>query len=153
MAAIIFEPIQGEGGFNVAPPELVAAIRRICDEHGIVMIADEVQSGFARTGKLFAMEHYADKPDLMTMAKSLAGGMPLSGVVGRAEIMDAPAPGGLGDLCRQPACGGRRARGAEDYRQRVTVRPRLPSGDRLKATLEEIQGTYPALVAIRGEDR
>jgi 4-aminobutyrate aminotransferase len=70
----------------------VAAIRRICDEHGIVMIADEVQSGFARTGKLFAMDHYADKPDLMTMAKSLAGGMPLSGVVGRAEIMDAPAP-------------------------------------------------------------
>lgn len=74
------------------------------------------------------MEHYADKPDLMTMAKSLAGGMPLSGVVGRAEIMDAPAPGGLGDLCRQPAGGGRRARGAEYYRQRVTVRPRPTSG-------------------------
>ncbi|EOL9910354.1 aminotransferase class III-fold pyridoxal phosphate-dependent enzyme, partial [Escherichia coli O157:H7] len=77
VAAIIFEPVQGEGGFNVAPKELVAAIRRLCDEHGIVMIADEVQSGFARTGKLFAMDHYADKPDLMTMAKSLAGGMPL----------------------------------------------------------------------------
>ena len=101
VAAIIFEPIQGEGGFNVAPPELVAAIRRICDEHGIVMIADEVQSGFARTGKLFAMEHYADKPDLMTMAKA-AGGMPLSGVVGRAEIMDAPAPGGLGTYAGGP---------------------------------------------------
>ena len=72
VAAIIFEPVQGEGGFNVAPKELVAAIRRLCDEHGIVMIADEVQSGFARTGKLFAMDHYADKPDLMTMAKSLA---------------------------------------------------------------------------------
>ena len=129
VAAIIFEPIQGEGGFNVAPPELVAAIRRICDEHGIVMIADEVQSGFARTGKLFAMEHYADKPEL-TMAKSLAGGMPLSGVVGRADIMDAPAPGGLGGhLCRQPACGGRRARGAEDYRQRVAVRA-CPSAGR-----------------------
>ena len=96
VAAIIFEPVQGEGGFNVAPKELVAAIRRLCDEHGIVMIADEVQSGFARTGKLFAMDHYADKPDLMTMAKSLAGGMPLSGVVGNANIMDAPAPGGLG---------------------------------------------------------
>ena len=117
------------------------------------MIADEVQSGFARTGKLFAMEHYADKPDLMTMAKSPAGGMPLSGVVGRAEIMDAPAPGGLGNLCRQPAGGGRRARGAEYYRQRVTVRPRPTSGRSTESHPEEIQGTFPALVAIREEDR
>ncbi|MBW9337004.1 aminotransferase class III-fold pyridoxal phosphate-dependent enzyme, partial [Herbaspirillum sp. RU 5E] len=84
------EPVQGEGGFNVAPPELMRGLRELCDKHGIVFIADEVQSGFARTGKLFAMEHYDVKPDLITMAKSLAGGMPLSGVVGRAEIMDAP---------------------------------------------------------------
>ena len=96
VAAIILEPVQGEGGFNIAPTELVAAIRRLCDTHGIVMIADEVQTGFARTGKLFDKDHYDDKPDILTMAKSLAGGMPLSAVAGRSEVMDAPAPGGLG---------------------------------------------------------
>lgn len=96
VAAIIIEPIQGEGGFYVAPNDLMVKIRQICDQHGIVMIADEVQTGYGRTGKLFAMEHYSVKPDLVTMAKSLAGGMPLSAVCGKASIMDAPAPGGLG---------------------------------------------------------
>lgn len=96
VAAIVLEPVQGEGGFNVAPPEFMQALRALCDEQGILLIADEVQTGFARTGKLFAMEHYAVKPDLITMAKSLAGGMPLSAVAGRADVMDAPAPGGLG---------------------------------------------------------
>ena len=96
VAAIIIEPIQGEGGFYVMPPALMVAIRALCDQHGSVMIADEIQTGFARTGKLFAMDHHTVVPDLMTMAKSLAGGMPLSAVCGRAEIMDAPAPGGLG---------------------------------------------------------
>ncbi|MFJ3457913.1 4-aminobutyrate--2-oxoglutarate transaminase [Scandinavium goeteborgense] len=96
VAAIILEPVQGEGGFNVAPADFMQGLRKLCDTHGILLIADEVQTGFARTGKLFAMEHYDAKPDLMTMAKSLAGGMPLSAVAGRAEVMDAPAPGGLG---------------------------------------------------------
>lgn len=96
VAAIILEPVQGEGGFNVAPGEFMHALRALCDTHGILLIADEVQTGFARTGKLFAMEHYSMQPDLITMAKSLAGGMPLSAVSGRADIMDAPAPGGLG---------------------------------------------------------
>ncbi|MRS18737.1 4-aminobutyrate--2-oxoglutarate transaminase [Enterobacteriaceae bacterium RIT692] len=96
VAAIVLEPIQGEGGFHVAPPEFFSRLRALADEHGILLIADEVQTGFARTGKLFAMDHYAVKPDLITMAKSLAGGMPLSAVSGRAEIMDAPGPGGLG---------------------------------------------------------
>ncbi len=96
VAAIIIEPVQGEGGFLITPPELMRALRARCDEHGILLIADEVQTGFGRTGKLFAMEHYDVKPDLMTMAKSLAGGYPLSGVVGRAEVMDAPVVGGLG---------------------------------------------------------
>lgn len=96
VAAIVLEPIQGEGGFHVAPPEFFNRLRALADEHGILLIADEVQTGFARTGKLFAMDHYAVKPDLITMAKSLAGGMPLSAVSGRAEIMDAPGPGGLG---------------------------------------------------------
>ncbi|KIF82852.1 4-aminobutyrate--2-oxoglutarate transaminase [Noviherbaspirillum autotrophicum] len=96
VAAIILEPVQGEGGFYPAPVEFMRALRELCNQHGILLIADEVQTGFARTGKLFAMEHYGVVPDLMTMAKSLAGGMPLSAVCGRAEIMDAPAPGGLG---------------------------------------------------------
>ncbi|MBP0532574.1 aminotransferase class III-fold pyridoxal phosphate-dependent enzyme, partial [Mycobacterium tuberculosis] len=96
VAAVIFEPVQGEGGFYQMPADFVRAIRALCDEHGIVMIADEVQTGFARTGKLFAMEHTGVLPDITTMAKGLAGGLPLSAVTGRAEIMDAPAPGGLG---------------------------------------------------------
>jgi 4-aminobutyrate aminotransferase len=96
VAAIIVEPIQGEGGFYVVPQEFMVALRALCDQHGIVLIADEIQTGFARTGKMFAMEHYGVLPDIMTLAKSLAGGMPLSAVCGRAEIMDAPAPGGLG---------------------------------------------------------
>ena len=85
----------GEGGFNIAPADFMQ-LRALCDTHGILLIADEVQSGFARTGKLFSMEHHCVKPDLITMAKSPAGGMPLSAVSGRAEVMDAPAPGGLG---------------------------------------------------------
>ena len=96
VAAIIIEPVQGEGGFLITPPELMRALRKVCDDNGILLIADEVQTGFGRTGKMFAMEHYDVKPDLMTMAKSLAGGYPLSGVVGRAEVMDAPVTGGLG---------------------------------------------------------
>jgi 4-aminobutyrate aminotransferase/(S)-3-amino-2-methylpropionate transaminase len=96
VAAIIIEPVQGEGGFYVAPFEFLRTLRSICDKHGILLISDEIQSGFARTGKLFAIEHSGVKPDLITTAKSLAGGMPLSGVIGRAAIMDAPDPGGLG---------------------------------------------------------
>lgn len=97
VAAIIFEPIQGEGGFNIAPAEFVSKLRALCDQHGILLIADEIQTGFARTGKLFASEYYPDaKPDLITMAKSLGGGLPISAVSGRAEVMDAPLPGGLG---------------------------------------------------------
>jgi len=96
VAAIIIEPVQGEGGFYPAPFDFLQKIRALCDQHGIVMIADEVQSGFARTGRLFAIEHSGVEPDLMTIAKSLAGGFPLSGVIGKADIMDAPGPGGLG---------------------------------------------------------
>ena len=96
VAAIIIEPVQGEGGFHTAPPELLKALRKICDDNGILLIADEIQSGFARTGKMFAIEHSGVEPDLVTIAKSLAGGFPLSGVIGRAAIMDATEPGGLG---------------------------------------------------------
>ncbi|WIJ27170.1 4-aminobutyrate--2-oxoglutarate transaminase [Devosia sp. RR2S18] len=96
VAAIIIEPVQGEGGFLPAPAELLQALRAICDDHGIVLIADEVQTGFARTGKMFGIEHSGVEPDLVTIAKSLAGGFPLSGVIGRSSIMEAAAPGGLG---------------------------------------------------------
>ncbi len=96
VAAIIIEPVQGEGGFYPAPFDFLRQLRALCDEHGILLIADEVQSGFARTGKLFAIEHSGIVPDMITVAKSMAGGFPLSGVVGRADVMNAPAPGGLG---------------------------------------------------------
>ncbi|HEX7389157.1 MAG TPA: 4-aminobutyrate--2-oxoglutarate transaminase [Acidiphilium sp.] len=96
VAAIVIEPVQGEGGFIPAPAELLQALRKLCDQHGILLVVDEVQTGFGRTGKMFAIEHSGVKPDMITVAKSLAGGFPLSGVIGRAEVMDAPEPGGLG---------------------------------------------------------
>jgi 4-aminobutyrate aminotransferase/(S)-3-amino-2-methylpropionate transaminase len=96
VAAIIIEPVQGEGGFYAAPAELLRKLRALCDSHGIVLIADEIQSGFGRTGRMFAIEHSGIEPDLITIAKSVAGGVPLAGVIGKAEIMDAPVPGGLG---------------------------------------------------------
>lgn len=96
VAAIVIEPVLGEGGFYVAPFEFLRRLRELCDEHGIVFVADEIQAGFARTGKMFGIEHSGVVPDLITVAKSLAGGLPLSGVIGKAGIMDAPAPGGLG---------------------------------------------------------
>ena len=96
VAAIIIEPVQGEGGFHVAPDELLAALRRLCDQHGILLIVDEVQSGFGRTGKMFAVEYSGVRADLVTVAKSLAGGMPLAAVIGRAEVMDKVGAGGLG---------------------------------------------------------
>ena len=96
VAAIIVEPVQGEGGFYVAPKEFIVRLRELCDRHGIILIADEIQSGAGRTGKMFAMEHYGVAADLYTLAKSLGGGFPLAAVVGRAEVMDACGPGGLG---------------------------------------------------------
>jgi 4-aminobutyrate aminotransferase/(S)-3-amino-2-methylpropionate transaminase len=96
VAAIIIEPVLGEGGFYVAPTELLRKLRALCDQHGILLIVDEIQTGFARTGRMFAIEHSGIEPDLMTIAKSVAGGLPLSAVIGKADVMDAPGPGGLG---------------------------------------------------------
>ncbi|MGB5258721.1 MAG: 4-aminobutyrate--2-oxoglutarate transaminase [Woeseiaceae bacterium] len=96
VAAMVIEPVQGEGGFYPVPPGFLKSLRDLCDQHGIVLVVDEIQTGFGRTGKLFAVEHAGIEPDLMTVAKSLAGGFPLSGVIGKAEIMDAVDPGGLG---------------------------------------------------------
>ncbi|MHA6313648.1 4-aminobutyrate transaminase [Pantoea sp. S-LA4] len=151
VAAIIFEPVQGEGGFNVAPPELIAAIRHLCDEHGIVMIADEVQSGFARTGKLFAMDHYTHQPDLMTMAKSLAGGMPLSGVVGKADIMDAPSPGGLGGTYAGNPMAVAAAHAVLDIIEDEKLCQRADAlGERLRIALLDCKESCPELAQVRG---
>ncbi|MDE2173779.1 MAG: 4-aminobutyrate--2-oxoglutarate transaminase [Betaproteobacteria bacterium] len=155
VAAIIFEPIQGEGGFNVIQAEAVKWLRALCDQHGIVLIADEVQTGFGRTGKLFAMEHFFEQtgvlPDLMTIAKSLASGMPLSAVTGRAEIMDAPAPGGLGGTYAGNPMAVAAAHAVID----VMHDEQLPArgqrlGDQLKARLEGLRAQVPQISDVRG---
>jgi 4-aminobutyrate aminotransferase len=151
VAAIVFEPVQGEGGFNVIQAEAVKWLRQLCDEHGIVLIADEIQTGFGRTGKLFAMEHFGVIPDLMTIAKSLAGGVPLSAVTGKAEIMDAPAPGGLGGTYAGNPLAVAAAHAVID----VMRDERLPErgqmlGDRLKSVLQEMRAAVPQIADIRG---
>lgn len=151
VAAIIFEPVQGEGGFYQAPVEFVRALRKLCSEHGIVLIADEVQTGFARTGKLFAMHHYDVVPDLMTIAKSLAGGMPLSGVVGRAEIMDAAAPGGLGGTYAGNPLAVASAHAVLEIIDEEKLSERaVVLGDRLKARLLALKAEIPQIADVRG---
>ncbi|MCP3019058.1 4-aminobutyrate--2-oxoglutarate transaminase [Cupriavidus basilensis] len=151
VAAIIFEPVQGEGGFNVAPPAFVKALRAICDEHGILLVADEVQTGFGRTGKLFAMEHYDVAPDLTTMAKSLAGGMPLSAVCGRAEVMDAPAPGGLGGTYAGNPLAVASALAVLEVLEGEQLIPRGAAlGQRLVERLETLKARVPQIAEIRG---
>jgi 4-aminobutyrate aminotransferase len=151
VAAIILEPVQGEGGFYVAPPEFMRAVREICDRHGIVLIADEIQTGFGRTGSLFAMDHYDVVPDLMTVAKSLAGGLPLSGVIGRAEIMDAPAPGGLGGTYAGNPLAIAAAHAVLDVIEEEQLAPRAERlGQRLKARLNALRATVPQISDVRG---
>lgn len=150
-AAIIIEPVQGEGGFNVAPPELMRALRSLCDQHGIVFIADEIQTGFARTGRLFAMEHYDVTPDLITMAKSLAGGMPLSGVCGKAAIMDAPGPGGLGGTyAANPLAVAAALAVMEVIAEERLCERAQQLGQRLTARLEAVRKTQPRIAEVRG---
>ena len=151
VAAIILEPVQGEGGFYAAPPDFMRALRALCDEHGIVLIADEIQTGFARTGKLFAMEHYDVLPDLMTIAKSLAGGMPLSAVCGRAEIMDAPAPGGLGGTYAGNPLAIAAAHAVIDViRDEGLCERAAVLGDRLKERLHGLRRAVPQIADVRG---
>lgn len=149
VAAIILEPVQGEGGFNVCPPEFMRKVREICDEHGIVMIADEVQSGFARSGKLFAMEHFDVKPDVMTMAKSLAGGFVLSGIAGKAEILDAARRGGLGGTYAGNPLGVTAALAVLDVikEEKILERSQL-LGNRLRKFLADLNA--PEVTDIRG---
>jgi 4-aminobutyrate aminotransferase len=151
VAAIIFEPVQGEGGFNVIQAEAVTWLRALCDEHGILMIADEVQTGFGRTGTMFAMEQFGVLPDILVSAKSLAAGMPLSAVTGRAEIMDAPAPGGLGGTY----AGNPMAIAAAHAVIDVMAEEQLPQrgarlGSELKATLEALRPQVPRIHDVRG---
>lgn len=153
VAAILFEPIQGEGGFNVAPAEFIEGLRAICDQHGIVLIADEVQSGFARTGKLFAMDHCPQvKVDLITMAKSLGGGIPISAVAGRAEVMDAPAPGGLGGTYAGNPMAVASALAVLDVINDEKLCQRADRlGHQLTETLTQARQSCPAISAVRGK--
>ncbi|NTB94957.1 4-aminobutyrate--2-oxoglutarate transaminase [Agrobacterium tumefaciens] len=151
VAAIIIEPVQGEGGFYPAPAALMRALRDLCDLHGILLIADEVQTGFARTGRMFAMDHHDVAPDLMTMAKSLAGGFPLAAVTGRAEIMDAPAPGGLGGTYGGSPIGIAAAHAVLDVIEEEQLCERANQlGGRLKQRLEALRDSVPEIVDIRG---
>ena len=151
VAAIIFEPVQGEGGFTVIQKEAVQWLRALCDQHGILLIADEVQTGFARTGKMFAMEHFGVSPDIMTMAKSMAGGTTLSAVLGKAEIMDAPAPGGLGGTYAGNPLAIAAAHAVLDIMQDEQLPARANVlGERLKARLRKLQTTNASIAEVRG---
>lgn len=151
VAAIILEPVQGEGGFYPAPSTFMKALREICDQHGILLIADEVQTGFARTGKMFAMDHHEVAADLVTMAKSLAGGFPLAAVTGRAEIMDAPAPGGLGGTYGGNPLGIAAAHAVLDVIADEGLCDRANQlGSRLKQRLESLRDKVPEIADIRG---
>ncbi|MDB5892607.1 MAG: 4-aminobutyrate--2-oxoglutarate transaminase [Rhodoferax sp.] len=151
VAAIIIEPVQGEGGFYMVPPEFMRALREVCDAHGILLIVDEVQTGFARTGKMFAMEHYDVLPDLMTLAKSLAGGMPLSAVCGRAEIMDAAQPGGLGGTYAGNPLAVAAAHAVLDVIAEERLSERAQGlGEQLKARLQRIRKDVPQISDVRG---
>jgi len=151
VAAIIFEPVQGEGGFNPIQQEAVQWLRALCDTHGILLIADEVQTGYARTGKMFAMEHYGVSPDLMTMAKSMAGGTTLSAVCGRADIMDAPNPGGLGGTYAGHPLAVAAAHAVLDVmaEEKLCERAQL-LGERLQQHLQQCQRANAAIGGVRG---
>jgi 4-aminobutyrate aminotransferase/(S)-3-amino-2-methylpropionate transaminase len=152
IAAIVIEPVQGEGGFIPTPPRFLRRIRELCTAHGIVMVADEIQCGFGRTGKLFAVEHYGVIPDLLVTGKSIAAGLPLAAVTGRAEIMDGPHPGGLGGtysgnpLACAAAVEAIKTINAPTFLARAT-----DVGTRLRTHLEKLKQKHPTLIGdVRG---
>ena len=150
VAAIVFEPVQGEGGYYIAPKDFVLRLRELCDRHGILLIADEIQSGAGRTGRMFALEHYGVAADIYTLAKSLGGGFPLSAVVGRAEVMDACGPGGLGGTyAGSPvACAAALAVLDVFTHERIFERAdRL--GEKIGAALEALAARHPEIVEVR----
>jgi 4-aminobutyrate aminotransferase len=151
VAAIIIEPVQGEGGFYVAPPEFLRKLRVLCDEHGILLVMDEVQSGFARTGKMFAADHSGVVPDLITMAKSLAGGFPLSALTGRVEIMNAANPGGLGGTyAGSPLAVAAALAVLEVIEEEGLVERANAIGRQLSDTLNELRSRVPQIADVRG---
>jgi len=150
VAAIILEPVQGEGGFYVAPPEFARALRALCDRHGILLVADEVQTGAGRTGTWLACEQWGVAPDLIAMAKSLAGGMPLSAIIGRAEVMDAPGPGGLGGTyAGNPLACVAALAVIEAFASEHLLERSRAVGARLAAGLRAIAAQHPAIVEVR----
>jgi len=153
VAAIIVEPVQGEGGFYAAPAEFLQALRKLCDQHGIVLIADEIQTGFGRTGKMFSFEHAGVEADLMTMAKGIAGGFPISAVVGKSEIMDAPLPGGLGGTYggSPVACAAALAV-LEVIKEENLVERSVQVGALFNSRLSELKAQFPKLIgAVRNQ--
>jgi 4-aminobutyrate aminotransferase len=151
VACIVLEPVQGEGGFIPMPPDFLARLREVCDRHGILYVDDEVQSGVCRTGPLWAIEHHAIEPDLLTIGKSIGGGLPLAGVVGRAEVMDAVHPGGLGGTFGGNPVSCAAALAVLDTATSAEFQHRAAAlGVRLRASLEEIAGRVAAVGEVRG---
>ena len=151
VAAIVIEPIQGEGGFIPAPKEFLQGLRRICDEYGIAFVADEVQSGFGRTGAMFAIEHYGIEPDLVVVAKSLASGLPLSGVLGKAEIMDAAREGSIGGTYSGNPVGLAAANAVLDVIESENLIERAKElGETLRARMKAWQGRFEQIGDVRG---
>ena len=151
VAAIVFEPVQGEGGFIPATLEFVQGLREICDEHGIVFVCDEVQSGFARTGRFFAIEHFGVEPDLITVAKSIAMGIPLSGVLGKAEIMDAPAEGGVGGTyVGNPVAQAAALAVLDVIEEEGLVERSAALGETMRSRMEAWQSRWPQVGDVRG---
>jgi 4-aminobutyrate aminotransferase/(S)-3-amino-2-methylpropionate transaminase len=151
VAAIVFEPVQGEGGFIPATLEFVQGLREICDEHGIVFVCDEVQSGFARTGRFFAIEHFGVEPDLITVAKSIAMGIPLSGVLGKAEIMDAPAEGGVGGTyVGNPVAQAAAVAVLDVIEEEGLVERSAALGETMRSRMEAWQSRWPQIGDVRG---
>jgi 4-aminobutyrate aminotransferase/(S)-3-amino-2-methylpropionate transaminase len=151
VAAIVFEPIQGEGGFIPATQEFVEGLRTICDEYGIVMVCDEVQSGFARTGRFFAIEHFGVTPDLITVAKSIAMGIPLSGVLGKASIMDAPQEGGVGGTyVGNPVAQAAAVAVLDVIEDEGLVERSGAIGETIRARMLAWQARWPAIREVRG---
>jgi 4-aminobutyrate aminotransferase/(S)-3-amino-2-methylpropionate transaminase len=151
VAAIVFEPVQGEGGFIPAPLEFVQGLRETCDEHGIVFVCDEVQSGFARTGRFFAIEHFGVEPDLITVAKSIAMGIPLSGVLGKAEIMDAPVEGGVGGTyVGNPVAQAAAVAVLDVIEEEGLVERSAALGETMRSRMEAWQSRWPQVGDVRG---
>jgi 4-aminobutyrate aminotransferase / (S)-3-amino-2-methylpropionate transaminase / 5-aminovalerate transaminase len=151
VAAIVFEPQQGEGGFVPAPAAFVEGLRRICDDHGIVLVADEVQTGFGRTARMFAMEHFDVEPDLMIVAKSIAGGLPLSGVIGRAAIMDDPHPGAIGGtFIGNPVSLAAALAVLDVFAEEQLVARAEILGDAIRARMLAWQSRWPQIGDVRG---